>query len=134
MADQPSLLRRFRFGVFRALWLMRQALLYDIAPGLKRPFQFSMRTLFVLVTVAALLCPLGVWLVHQWQARPPWILALRTLLAIGVPVVGIVGVALMICKTTSAIISDREIAKSEDDIEQDGPLPDDPTPPPATQP
>jgi hypothetical protein len=132
-ADQPLSRRRLQFKIRRALWLVRQALSYDIASGLKRPrFQFSLRTMFVVVTVVALLCPLGVWLVHQWQARTPWLLAL---VSIGLPVVAIAGLSLVICKTTSSIISDRErMAKIEHDIDPDSSPPHDPTPPSAIQP
>jgi hypothetical protein len=133
MPDYTPTRRRFHFKMRRALWLVRQALSYDIASGLKRPrFQFSLRTMLVVVTVVALLCPLGVWLVHQWQARTPWLLAL---VSIGIPVVAIVGLSLVICKTTSSIIGDRErMAKIENDIEPASSPPNDPTPPSAIQP
>jgi hypothetical protein len=122
--------RWLRSRMLRAVWLARQAFSYDITSGLNPRLQFSLRTLFVLVTAVALLCPLGVWLVHKWQARTTWLLVL---VSVGVPVAALVGLSLVICKTTSSIISDRErMAKIEHNLDSDGSLPN-PTLQPASR-
>ena len=37
----------------------------------RRWFQYSLRSLFVVVTAAGLLCPIGVRIVREWQERQP---------------------------------------------------------------